>query len=45
MPDSGDENAEALRAQVDALNDEIAHLRAPYPAPEGCFGFFLENAV
>ena len=26
MPDSG-ENTEALRAQVDALNDEIAHLR------------------
>ncbi len=27
MPDSGDETTEALRAQVDALNDEIAHLR------------------
>ena len=27
MPDSGDENAEALRAQLDALHDEIAHLR------------------
>jgi proteasome-associated ATPase len=27
VPDSGDENTEALRAQVDALNDEIAHLR------------------
>ena len=27
MPDSGDENTEAMRAQVDALNDEIAHLR------------------
>jgi proteasome-associated ATPase len=27
VPDSGDETTEALRAQVDALNDEIAHLR------------------
>ena len=28
MPESGDETTEALRAQVDALSDEIAHLRA-----------------
>ncbi len=28
MPDPGDESTEALRAQVDALGDEIAHLRA-----------------
>ena len=28
MPDDGDETAEALQAQVDALGDEIAHLRA-----------------
>jgi proteasome-associated ATPase len=28
VPHSGDENTVALRAQVDALNDEIAHLRA-----------------
>ena len=27
MPQSGDETATALRAQVDALNEEIAHLR------------------
>jgi proteasome-associated ATPase len=27
VPESGDETTEALRAQVDALNDEIAHLR------------------
>ena len=28
MPDRGDETAEALRAQADALTDEITHLRA-----------------
>ena len=28
MPQSGDETAAALRAQVDALHEEIAHLRA-----------------
>ena len=28
MPERGDETTEALRAQVDALGDEIAHLRA-----------------
>ena len=27
MPQSGEETATALRAQVDALNEEIAHLR------------------
>ena len=28
MPESGDEITEAMRAQVDALGEEIAHLRA-----------------
>ncbi len=28
MPDSGDDTSAARRAQVDALNDEIAHLRS-----------------
>ncbi len=28
MPDRGDDTTEALRAQADALSDEIAHLRA-----------------